>query len=123
MHGTEQPYLSVAARPEAGMVTAPATDSRQGRLSEKRDSALPASTTVQIADEHDKAMAPFVTSQQVQNITFSSAITTGTRYQIVGDSVGKLTESGWLGPGASVATVPTCDASAGRGGFRRSGGH
>lgn len=105
------------------MVTASATDSRQGRLSVKRDSALPVSTTVQIADEHDKAMAPFVTSQQVQNIACSPAITTGTRYQIVGDSVGALTESGWLGPGASVATVPAGDASAGHGGFGQSGGH
>ena len=66
------------------MVTAPATDSRHGWLAVKRDSALPASTTVQIADEHEKAMAPFVKSQQVHNIAYSAAITTGARYQIVG---------------------------------------
>ena len=72
------------------MVTTPATDSRHGWLAVQRDSALPASTTVQIADEHDEAMASFVTSQQVQNIAYSAAIATGTRYQVVGG----LTEPG-----------------------------
>jgi hypothetical protein len=112
----------------AGMAVAPATDSKQGWLSASLDSALPAGTTVQIVNEDDKVVASFVTSKQVQNIVYSSsAITTGSKYQIYtggtasGDSVGGLTKSGSLGSATSVATATAGEAPAGGGGFGRGG--
>lgn len=108
----------------SGMVVTPDTGSAQGWLSASLDSAVPAGTTLQIADSGGKVLASFVTSKAMQNIVYSSsAVEKGKQYTIysggkaTGTSTGGLSGAGTLGSAQKIATVTAGEAPAGGGGF------
>ncbi|MER7334066.1 MULTISPECIES: hypothetical protein [unclassified Micromonospora] len=101
----------------AGMVSTPAGDSAQGWLSATLDSPVAAGTALQIVDADGAVVATYVTSKDVQNITYSaSTIVSGAEYTVraggtaTGASTGGLSASGSLGSAAAVATVDTGEA-------------
>ncbi|SNY59662.1 carbohydrate-binding domain-containing protein [Paractinoplanes atraurantiacus] len=96
----------------ASMPVAPAEDSPQAWLAVTPDAAVPAGTTVQVADAKGKVLATFVTHKPAENIVFSSkALRKDTDYRIYsggqagGDTVGGLASTGSLGSAQQIATV------------------
>jgi hypothetical protein len=74
---------TVAAAGSAGMVVTPGTSSSQSGAQITFGTAVPAGTTIQLADSSGQLAATFVTAKQTASLVFSSAaITAGEEYTV-----------------------------------------
>lgn len=103
----------------AGMPVAPDSGSAQGWLSATLSAAVPAGSTLQIADSGGKVVATFVTSKIMQNVVYSSPeVVSGAEYEVYiggsahGTAASGLAEAGTLDSARQAAAVTSGQAPA-----------
>jgi len=110
---------TVAAAGSAGMAVTPGTSSSQSGVQLTFDSALPAGTTIQLADSSGAVVATFVTAKQAASLVFSSAaITAGGEYTVYTGGTAQVTAGigeGTLDGAQEQGTVTAGEYTAARG--------
>jgi len=110
---------TVAAAGSAGMAVTPGTSSSQSGVQLTFGSALPAGTTIQLADSSGKVVATFVTAKQAASLVFSSAaITAGEEYTVYTGGTAQVTAGlgeGTLDGAQEQGTVTAGEYTAARG--------
>jgi hypothetical protein len=110
---------TVAAAGSAGMAVTPGTSSSQSGVQLTFGSALPAGTTIQLADSSGKVVATFVTAKQAASLVFSSAaITAGEEYTVYTGDTAQVTAGlgeGTLDVAQKQGTVTAGEYTAARG--------
>lgn len=101
------------------MPVAPDSGSAQGWLSATLSAAVPAGSTLQIADSGGKVVATFVTSKIMQNVVYSSPeVVSGAEYEVYiggsahGTAASGLAEAGTLDSARQAAAVTSGQAPA-----------
>ena len=110
---------TVAAAGSSGMAVTPGTSSSQSGVQLTFGSALPAGTTIQLADSSGAVVATFVTAKQAASLVFSSAaITAGEEYTVYTGGTAQVTAGlgeGTLDGAQEQGTVTAGEYTAARG--------
>jgi hypothetical protein len=110
---------TVAAAGSAGMAVTPATSSTQSGAQITFGTAVPAGTTIQLADSSGQVVATFVTAKQTASLVYSSAaITAGEEYTVYTGGTAQVTAgvgAGSLDGAQQQGTVTAGEYTAARG--------
>ncbi|MBP1136009.1 hypothetical protein JOE31_002241 [Arthrobacter sp. PvP023] len=114
---------TVAAAGSSGMAVTPGTSSSQSGVQLTFGTALPAGTTIQLADPSGAVVATFVTAKQAASLVYSSAaVTAGQEYTVYTGGTARVTAGlgeGTLDGAQEQGTVTAGEYTAARG----PGGH